>query len=200
KAISPFLGSGLTLLKKKPATKTGKETLYLASPLPPEEWIKESLLAQNPKKPLAMKALAADVPLCKAEFLAVFNQMLDAGQLQVTRIDDKFGMTGLRVPASGFGTAALSPSPAFHNEADDDAVFRAAFEVLDCGRLYVRICNLRRELGWSVERFNAHLCKLRADGTIQLHAGDVSTMTEEDIRQSYKDANNFFYATLTWKK
>ena len=79
-------------------------------------------------------------------------------------------------------------------------MFQTAFENLDRGRIFVRICNMRRELGWSEDRFDNLLRKLRSEGVIQLHAGDVSTMTEEDVNLSYTDENNFFYATMTWKK
>ena len=78
--------------------------------------------------------------------------------------------------------------------------FRQAFQKLDHSLIYVRICNMRRELGWPPERFNAILRKLRADATIQLHAGDASTMTEEDISLSYTDDNGFFYITMTWEE
>jgi endo-1,4-beta-D-glucanase Y len=83
---------------------------------------------------------------------------------------------------------------------DDAKRFQAAFDNLDHGRIYVRICDMRRELGWSEERFNDMLRKLRKDGTIQLHAGDAPTMTEDDIRLSFTDENYYFYATMTWKK
>jgi hypothetical protein len=83
---------------------------------------------------------------------------------------------------------------------EEAGIFRQAFEKLDNGRIYVRICNMRRELGWSEERFNTVLCYLRAEGAIQLHPGDMLTMTEEDVNLSYTDDNNFFYVTMTWKK
>ena len=221
KAITPFLGSGLKLLKKKPTTKAGKETLYLASNLPIEAYVHESLAIHGQKKNLKktlLQTLADDVPLSKAEFLAVFNRMLDAGQLQVTSVDDKFAIQGVRLVTSGFGhqtsgfreenfTSDHSPLATSHSQLkshvptkSDVDLFHEAFDKLDRGRIYVRICNMRRELGWSEERFNTLLRELRANGTIQLHAGDVSTLTEEDVNLSYTDEYNFFYATLTWKK
>jgi hypothetical protein len=98
----------------------------------------------------------------------------------------------------GIGEVGLTPGNV--SPSNDYDLFHKTFEKLDGGRIYVRICNMRRELGWSEERFNTLLRKLRAEGIIQLHAGDVSTMTEEDVHLSYTDENNFFYATITWKK
>jgi len=85
---------------------------------------------------------------------------------------------------------------------DDAQLFYEAFKRLDKNRslIYVRICNMRRELGWSEYRFNTVLCKLRVDGNIMLHACDVHSMTKEDIQLSYTDSNNFFYGTITWRR
>ena len=201
KALSPYLGSELALLKKKPTTAKGKAILYLAYKLPHENFVKESLLTL--KKAFSMKALADDIPLSMAEFIIVFNRMLNAGQLHVTEIDAKFAITAVHLVSGSPVTAAttpLSPIPEPVSGQNDRELFHAAFEKLDHGRIYVRICNMRRELGWSEERFNDVLNKLWTAGKIQLHAGDVSTLSEEDVHLSYVDENNFFYATLTWKK
>ena len=197
KIIAPCLGTELMLLKKKPATARAKETLYLAYNKPLTQFVVESFQVQSLKKPFKFKSIADDVPISLAEFVALFNQMLAAGQFQVTKIDDKFGITGLKLADGNPPPVPISlPSPG-QNDYD---LFQAAFDKLDGGRIYVRICNMRRELGWSEERFNTLLRKLRADGVIQLHAGDVSTMTENDVNQSYTDENNFFYATISWRK
>jgi len=197
KAISPFLGSELTLLKKKPAR--GKEILCLAYKISHEELIRESI--QTLKKTFSLKTIADDVPLGKDDFLQVFNAMLSAGQVQITKIDDKFAVIGVRLQTSGFRLQEASQiPPEVRSPKPDVDLFRAAFVKQSQGRFYARICNMRRELGWCEERFNALLRKLRADGTIHLHAGDVSTMTEADVTQSYTDENHFFYVNLTWKE
>ena len=191
KALTPFLGADMMFIRKKPTTAKGKETLYLANKLPPETFILEAI--QNHAKPFALKKIAAEVPVSHTEFWMVLNRMLEASQLFV-RIDGKFNIAEVKATNLLAGVAD-TPAP-----LDDIATFRKTFDKLDCGRIYVRICNMRRELDWSEERFNTLLCKLRADGTIQLHAGDSATMTKEDVRLSYTDDNNFFYATLTWRK
>ena len=194
-ALAPCLGSELKLLKRKPETSSGKETLYLARKMPLEQLVEESLQTRNLKKPFKMKEIADDIPLSKVEFVALFSRMLEAGQIQVTKIDDKFNIADLKSAS----VRSVPVSPPTLGPEDYDS-FQKAFEKLDKGRIYVRICNMRRELGWSVEHFNCLLHKLRVESVIQLHAGNVSTMTEEDIDLSYTDENNFFYVTMTWKK
>ena len=213
KAIIPFLGSNLKLFKKKPAG-SKKEELYLAYTKPFAEFITESLQSQHHHKPLMVQTLADDVPLSNTQFLETFNQMLAAGQIQVTKIDDKFGITGIQLAVSllqspkievsgkDYGKIYKEDYGAFHKDCE---TFRKAFDKLVQGRItgLVRICNMRRELGkfgWSEDQFDAMLCKLRLDCIIHLHAGDAATMTAEDVKESFTDANNSFYATLTWKK
>jgi hypothetical protein len=40
--------------------------------------------------------------------------------------------------------------------------------------------------------------ELMADYTIELHGGDPSIMTEQEIRDSYTDENGLLYINLTW--
>jgi len=75
-----------------------------------------------------------------------------------------------------------------------------ASESLDHGKIFVRIFEVRRKLVWSVERFDSMLVKLMDEAVIQLHAGDNTTMTKEDIRDSFIDDNGFIHFTMTWRK
>ena len=51
-------------------------------------------------------------------------------------------------------------------------LFREAFNLLDRGKIFFRIFEVRRKLDWSVERFDAILEYLRDEAIIQLHTGD----------------------------
>jgi len=155
KIITPCLGSELRLLRKPPKTKTGKETLFLAYNVPLVQFLVESFQVQSLKKTFALKSIADDVPINQAKFVEVFNRMLDSGHFQIAKINDKFGITGVRLVESA------APSKSQESESSDYERFQEAFEKLDGGRrIYVRICNMRRELGWSEERFNTVLNKL----------------------------------------
>ena len=46
------------------------------------------------------------------------------------------------------------------------------------------IYRIRRHLGWPRERFDAVLCELKRDYAVQLHGGDPSNMTEQELRDA----------------
>ena len=79
-------------------------------------------------------------------------------------------------------------------EAFESAFF--ALEGQGCG--FVRIYALRRRLGWSREVFDDMLRRLRNEEVVQLHAGDVSLMTREQVEDSFVDENGFMMGTMTW--
>ena len=190
-ALAPFLGDQLAFFWKKATTKAGKDTLYIAINIPKQEFIIEAIQALAPQKGFTLKKVTTDLPLDGSEFAALFNQQLESGRARILKINDKSEITSVQITPKDTSPAPLQ---------SDRELFQTAFEKLDRGRIFVRICNMRRELGWSEERFDNLLRKLRSEGAVQLHAGDVATMTEEDVNLSYTDENNFFYATMTWKK
>lgn len=191
--LTPYLGSRLTFLK-------GSTSLYLAFKKPLEEIVLESFQEKIKKGPFSPGTVARNLPMKKGDFVAAFNILLENQQITV-KVKDDYKVNVQSVSGSAAVTATVIPvQPSATSQPNDREQFQTAFEKLDQGRIYVRICNLRRELGWNEERFNLLLRKLRADGTIQLHAGDISTLTEEDVNLSYTDENNSFYATMTWKK
>ena len=76
--------------------------------------------------------------------------------------------------------------------------FRNAFHSLDNGRIFVRICDLRKILGWPRAIFDSALKQLRDAKLIQLHAGDVTLMTPEEVQDCFVDENGFRMGTITW--
>ncbi len=194
KALRPYLGSVFTILK-------GSRTSFLAYTLPIDEIVFEALRFKFQKGPFSPGQLAPFLPMKKDEFVASFNRLLQAGRVSVT-VNAEFKVAVRNVIMAEAVTVAPPhplPSTLVLPSRDDRQSFRHAFDLLDGGRIFVRICNLRRELGWDVERFNSLLRTLRSEGVVQLHAGDVSSMTEEDVANSFTDENNFFYATLTMR-
>ena len=83
---------------------------------------------------------------------------------------------------------------------NDAELFLKAFDKADQGRIYVRICNMRKELGWSTERFDTMLRTLRANGTIQLKGGDPAHFTAEELGMCFKDEYNTMYYTMVWRR
>ena len=76
--------------------------------------------------------------------------------------------------------------------------FKNAFRSLDKGRIFVRICDIRRLLGWPRAIFDSALKQLRDAKLIQLHAGDVTLMTPDEVQDCFVDENGFRMGTITW--
>ena len=160
-----------------------------------ERLVYKTLHSQSHGKSFSLKVLADEVSMSKADFVAVINQLFATGRLQVTAIDVKFNVVGVKLVS-----AAVQPVVSQPSASNDYEAFRKAVEKLGQGpRSFVWIHNMRCELGWTEERFNTLLRKLRADGTIQLHGGD-GDLTAEEKRQCFEDEYGSLYATLTWKK
>jgi hypothetical protein len=90
--------------------------------------------------------------------------------------------------------------PQQKEEPRTEEQFRAAFQELERGRAYVRICDIRRRLNWSEQAFNMMLIKLRDAGQLQMQDGDTDFFTKEDIRDSFVDENGFRMLTMMWRK
>ncbi|GHT44792.1 hypothetical protein FACS189454_03110 [Planctomycetales bacterium] len=134
------------------------------------------------------KSFPAIVP---EEMAAFFNRFLQTGRLTAS-VDKAFKFVVQLTENSGSMISSVTSL-----SKNDRELFRAAFIKLDHGRVFVRICNLRRELGWQTERFNKVLRELRSEGIIQLHAGNVADMTEAEVADCFTDDENRFYVTLT---
>ena len=104
--------------------------------------------------------------------------------------------------ASASSSPAMTPSGKPEEEGGKrdygPGKFREAFYALDKGRIFVRICDLRRELNWPREVFDEMLRKLRDEEVIQLHEGDASTMTPDENNDCFIDENNIRMGTVTW--
>ena len=75
--------------------------------------------------------------------------------------------------------------------------FKALFKELDKGRIFVRICDLRRKAELSRKVFDEMLKKLRDAEVIQIHEGDNSTMTADERADCFTDENGFQMGTVT---
>jgi hypothetical protein len=82
---------------------------------------------------------------------------------------------------------------------DDRMAFHTAYNTVGHGRSFVRIHRLRDALPWPRQRFDGVLRALLADYTVELHGGDPSVMTEEELRHSFTDADGTLYIALSWR-
>ena len=134
--------------------------------------------------------LATSLPFKKVDFLSLLNGLLKKTRLYAVLKDDykaRFFVSeepGGRVGADTFDKRREQ--------------LHSAFRELDRGSTFVRICDLRRRLGWPRAVFDDMLRRLRDEEVVQLHAGDVTLMTPEQVEDGFVDENGFRMGTMTW--
>ena len=187
--LKPYLGDDLETVKKG-------AIFYIAEKKSPAEFVMRHISAST--KAVAPKALGRALPLLtKAEIIAALNSLIHDGKIAVL-IDDKYE-TKLNAEEKDKVITAkkkfeINPTSKPHT-AD---IFKKAFDELDNGKIFVRICDLRQKLDWAREEFDAILRRLRDDEQIQLHSGDATTMTEDESKDCFVDENGFRMGTVTW--
>ena len=181
KSLSPHLGEALMLKQKYLALKQTDESLLCG------------IVRKNNGKIPRMDR----VPFKKDEFLAVLNRLIEQG---VIRVKIKSDYKPLLVPADEGNAAGNASSPQAKDADASGENFKKAYFELERGKFYVRICDLRRHLGWTARAFDAMLTGFRDDGKIQLQGGDTDFFTEEDIRESFIDENGFRKLTVMWRQ
>ncbi len=166
-----------------------------------------NFVRENPGKQTG--GLGISLPFRKAELLSLLNALMKEGRLYVSLNDEykaRFfvsetspAVTGEAVTA---GPVSGSAAPALVEDSMDRRRerFFAAFRELDGGRVFVRIPELRRHLGWPREVFDGVLRALRDDEAVQLHSGDVTTMTPEQVGDCFVDEFGSRKGTVTLKK
>ena len=166
-------------------------SVYILIPCEPSELVLGLLSEKKAFDKRAMRSL----PFTKAEFYAVINELVDEGKV-ITRYDDK-GRPKIYKASKVMKAAADSLSANDSGEYTPER-FKAAFDELDRGRIFVRICDIRRKLGWPRDVFDGMIRDLRNRRVIQLHTGDASLMTEDEVSDCYVDENNFRMGSVTW--
>lgn len=178
KALEPFIGGRLQVYRSGRIPCIG----FCITP-------DAMILKRTGEKPgLSSRQLFQSLPLVRRDALACLNRLLETGALKC-RLDEKHTIRLYLPPA---GIPEIIPEP------DVRSAFANACERSGRGRRFIRIHRVRELLGWPVEKFDRVLEKLMADYTIELHGGDPSRLTDQEIRDSYTDASGTLYITLTW--
>ena len=192
KILEPHLDETLEI-------RTNGRYTYLVVVGDPEDLIAD-FIEKNPGK--LAGGLSASLPFRKAEFLSLLNTLMKEGRLYAVLKDDyraRFFVSEGPGAAARAGGKAESPTPPLEDTFDERREqFHAAFRELDRGSIFVRICDLRRRMGWPREVFDDMLRRLRDDEVVQLHAGDVTLMTPEQVEDGFVDENGFRMGTMTW--
>jgi len=137
------------------------------------------------------------IPFKKDEFLDVLNQLIEQGAIRV-KINKDYQL--LLTPVDGAPSSPARKDARVAMEKASVEKFKEVYHELERGKFYVRICDLRRHLGWSVQEFDAMLTGLRDVGKIQLQGGDTDFFTDKDLRESFIDENGFRKLTMMWRQ
>jgi hypothetical protein len=143
------------------------------------------------------------VPLLKEDFTHILNDLLLSGKVKCTFK----GENAVLSFSEQFSIAHYQPVDLIENEFvnpdkdtdDDPELFQTTLSRIGKGRRMVYIYMIRRNLKWSRERFDALIRKLRTDYRIQLHGGDPSVMTEDQVRDSFLDERGVLHISVSWR-
>ena len=165
---------------------------YLLIPCEPSELVAGLL---SPQKAFDMRIING-FPFTKVEFYEILNGLIDEGRAKVNFTEKGapkiFGVTGVKAVRSEAVKSVVADGEYTVEK------FREAFDECDKGRIFVRICDIRRKLGWPREVFDGMIRDLRDKEIIQLHTGDPSLMTPDEVADCFVDENNFRKGTVTW--
>jgi hypothetical protein len=182
KKLTPWLGESLQVYY-------GPTSLYIGQKRSAAELILQRV-RQHPG--ISPRQLGLGLPLSQRTYLTVLNDLLGTGTVICTFKDNHMPMLHLSSHAPAQSTAQASVE-------DDHLAFHAAYTTIGHGRSFVRIHRLRDALPWPREQFDRVLRTLLTDYTVELHGGDPSVMTEEELRHSFTDADGTFYIALSWR-
>ncbi|GEM_PF-1968823 len=148
-------------------------------------------------------------PLLNDVFTQTLNSLLVSGQVKCTfKGDNPVLFLADPVLADHFQPAeALEPvepeKEAFLKQetqpADDAGTFQTALNTVGKGRRLVYIYQVRQHLNWPRDRFDQQIRKLRGEYEIQLHGGDPSVMTEDQVKDSFMDEKGILHISVSWR-
>ena len=176
--LSPHLGNDL-VIKNVAASK------YLALKLPDEVLLCRIVEKNNGKIPRMDR-----IPFRKDDFFHILNQLIEKGAARHTYVKTRNDYSAV----ISFEEDSSTPPAA------SEGGFKAAYQALERGKSYVRICDMRRYLNWTVQEFDEMLTGLRDSGRIHLEDGAPSGFTEEDIRDSFIDESEFRRLIIVWRE
>lgn len=185
--------------------------IYILEPKPHEEFVLDAIK----KRPQTPKNIARFVPFTKKECSLLIAELINQGKL-IIKVDEDLQVriyindNERRSPTADANKAEVPPESDRRPEKSEPSAenkryaeytvenFRNAFHSLDNGRVFVKIPDLRKTLGWPRNIFDSALIQLRDAKLVQLHTGDISLMTPEEIKDCFIDENNFRMGTVTW--
>ncbi|ETR72333.1 MAG: hypothetical protein OMM_01809 [Candidatus Magnetoglobus multicellularis str. Araruama] len=189
KKLSPHVTNAIRITN-------GYKGLYVTRNMSDTELIISSLGKKTPLGTLKMF-----FPIQTTKLVQMVSQMIMSGKLHVS-FSDSGSVTYLKVnDAPTEINEPQSKTTSQETEANDDRQkMKKAYDAIGGGQSYVRIYKIREYLDWPKERFNKTLEQLTKELAIQLHAGDPSVLTEEQLKNSYVDDEQQICITISWRK
>jgi hypothetical protein len=142
-------------------------------------------------------------PLLKDDFTQILNDLLLSGKLRCVFKGENPVLSLSEQVSTQFSEPVDLIEDEFVNPemktGDESELFQTALSTIGKGRRMVYLYMIRRHLNWSRERFDALIRKLRADYRIQLHGGDPSVMTEDQVRDSFMDERGTLHISVSWR-
>ncbi|MBQ7544422.1 MAG: hypothetical protein IJT02_05705 [Synergistaceae bacterium] len=169
-------------------------TQFLMTPCDPAELVLAEL---SPSKPVSPKALAAVLkPFARSDIRSILNELEETGKIK-TLYNEKLEP---QIFSAEIDRHIYEPSEELPEQSVEytRGKFREAFDELDRGRVFVRICDLRRKLNWPRDVFDQMLKTLRDKEIIQMHIGDEHLMTPDEVQDSFVNELNYLMGTVTW--
>ena len=153
---------------------------YILTPCDPAEFVLALLSPDEPKTP---KGLVSKLPFTYKEVSTLLNDLVEAGKVKI--------MFNEKLEVQVFLSGRSIPSKYSVDE------FMDALAELNKERVFARICDLRRKLDWPRDVFDKMLVDLRNNETIQIHIGDNTFMTKDEIQDSFVDELGKLMGTVT---
>ena len=190
KKLEPVLGDRFILRKKG-------NTQYILTLCDLAEFVTALL---SPRKGITPKMLANRLPFTQGDVRQIVNELVDSGQAkvklsekldpQIYSVEDK---PIVRSVDSG-GDGGKVHVTGGHTRAE----FREAYDELHREREFVRICDLRRRLGWPREEFDEMLRGLRDSMTVHMAQAEERYFSKDELADCWVDENNYRMGTIRW--
>jgi len=157
---------------------------------------KKRIRQQEKKEDDRRKFLAGSICLQHAAINLDFKAKLESLLLEHVPEGDKYLWPELFEPEED----GREIEPANDNRTGTDAqAFREACDELGAGEGFIPLHRIREKLGWTRERFDDVLEQFNTAYKIELHGGDPSQLTPEEIENSYRDKDGQQFITMSWR-
>ena len=170
-------------------TKNGS-TQYILVPCEPSELVINALSAKQAVSP---KVIAKTLPFSAKDFIEILNELSESWRIRII-LNDKFeARIILSDSHEGHEENNIQSSGEYTRER-----FRAAFDELEHGRVFVNIPELRKKLAWPHDVFDDMIRKLRDEEVIVLHVTDRTRFEPEEF--FYDEHDNARIGMVTWNE